>query len=337
MEKRIRRQLRTSLVRTACSLFGFECKGVVRLPSFQNGVFLIPSVSKEEVILRFSHLPRRNANQIRAELDWMLFLAANGIRVPNPICSRNGNIVEELRCDQVQFFVCALEYLPGRSLSKTILNRRMVTDWGQLAGAIHRLSNRYTPSEPFTRPTWDSEDNYSIDAFAPADPILRDALRTILAEVKALPVTPSSYGLIHGDIQPNNLLSLRGGLGAIDFDGCVYSWYLHEAAIALFSVLPLHESIRARTDFATSFLSTFFEGYSRELEPDFSLIEHLNSFLKIEEMGEFLLALRSRQLDRLVSGTGRASIDDWVRALRKREPLVLSINHTLRKAQNSLT
>ena len=44
---------------------------------------------------------------------------------------------------------------------------------------------------------------------------------------------PEAFGLIHGDLHPENVLFERGRVRAIDFDDCGWGHYLYDLAVAL--------------------------------------------------------------------------------------------------------
>jgi Ser/Thr protein kinase RdoA (MazF antagonist) len=45
--------------------------------------------------------------------------------------------------------------------------------------------------------------------------------------------TPQSWGLIHGDLMPENILADVSGIRVIDFDDCGFSWFVNDLATAV--------------------------------------------------------------------------------------------------------
>lgn len=300
------------------------------LPSFQSGI-LLTYVDTKPVVLRFTPVARRTVAQVLAELEWMEFLAVNGVCTPRVIRSLRGNLVEEVTADDGELIlVCAMNYVRGQGLGRALLDDSLVAEWGRLTGKIHRASVAYGTPATCRRPVWHSEENYDVTGVLPSASTLRSALERTVDAVRRLPVPDMSYGLIHGDLRPDNLLRLASTVAVVDFEGCIVSWFLHDIAIALFAVLPLHLPLARRTAFAGRFLSLFLDGYSKELTPDTSLLGHLDAFLKLEEMGEYLVALASGEPHRLLTGTGRASVGEWLQALQGREPLIQPLGVNLR-------
>jgi Ser/Thr protein kinase RdoA (MazF antagonist) len=72
---------------------------------------------------------------------------------------------------------------------------------------------------------------------------------------------PETFGLIHADLHPANVLCRDGRLSVIDFDDCAFGWHAFDIAVALFYewTLPRFETVRA------SFLAGYRE--ARALNP----------------------------------------------------------------------
>ena len=76
------------------------------------------------------------------------------------------------------------------------------------------------------------DDLLMVEEHAPDDEPVRAELERVRSSVGSLPRDESSFGLIHGDFQLDNLF-WNGELRAIDFDDCCYHWYLADVALAL--------------------------------------------------------------------------------------------------------
>src|SRR5512147_1173818 len=56
-------------------------------------------------VLRVSYRPDRSAEQVQAELLFINYLAAGGVRISQPIASTKGNLLEVISADGMRFIV----------------------------------------------------------------------------------------------------------------------------------------------------------------------------------------------------------------------------------------
>jgi Ser/Thr protein kinase RdoA (MazF antagonist) len=66
-------------------------------------------------------------------------------------------------------------------------------------------------------------------------------------------VEPSTFSLIHADLNPDNIVYANGELAVIDFDDAAYGWHMYDIASALFEGRNLPEAAIHR--------AAFFAGY----------------------------------------------------------------------------
>ncbi len=83
----------------------------------------------------------------------------------------------------------------------------------------------------------------------------------LLKEIENLPKDKDSYGLIHNDSHPGNFLIDGEHIHLIDFDGCMYSWYVFDIGNALYLVLWLGRNNDAGKYFTNEIMEHFLKGY----------------------------------------------------------------------------
>ena len=66
------------------------------------------------LILRLSFNGERTPDQIRAELHFVQYLSDHGVRVSKPVNSRNGNLVETIEANGIQFHVAS--FIKGKGM-----------------------------------------------------------------------------------------------------------------------------------------------------------------------------------------------------------------------------
>ena len=202
--------------------------------------------------------------QLLAEVDFVRYLAKNGLPVALPVPSRSGNWVELLPLDEHACFLAyAFEKAPGEMYpdeDEVHFPTAVLVEWGRLSGQLHRLSASYHPHPERQRLPWHVNDLLDFSALIPPEQTRVHQRRAeILARLHALPQDAESYGLVHGDFHHGNFLVEGEKITLFDFDAAEYFWYAGEVCVALYNCLPLPrgETARRRT-YALDYLTAMF-------------------------------------------------------------------------------
>ena len=294
-----------SLISQAVALFALNSGEMTAFTSYEGCRNLVYEARKGEihVILRFSYRQDRTRNQIRAELDFIKYLAENGVRASVPLLSQNGKYVEEVSIEEVPIYPVCFKKAAGMRVPDNGYRYRegvpleeYYQNWGQVLGQMHRLSNSYKPSKPeVNRPDWFAihADKLDIDAMVPEElPIVRDRIHTLLDEIRGLSREDRSYGLIHGDFNDGNFTVDydNGEITVFDFDDCCYFWHAYELAAAWEGGIgrTMFAGLGARKVFMDHYMENVFEGYARENRIMDSCLAQIPLFIKLIQVEEFL-------------------------------------------------
>ncbi|GAA0848766.1 phosphotransferase enzyme family protein [Paenibacillus glucanolyticus] len=281
--------------------FGLSLKELSFIGGFQNFIY---SYTCEgcKYIPRFTPSTLRTQKGLEAELEWIRYLAENGMSVSEPIPSDQGIDVECVSGKIVDFYATSFKHAPGRKIGypECLNNPMLYEQCGCMTGHLHDLAKRYEPLA--RRHSWERND-YLLHAreYLPPEhaPILRvlDELKERLA---SQPVTPDNFGLIHGDINAGNfMVDETGEITLFDFDECQYSWYAEDIAIQLYYLLYVfgEDSKSERKMQYELFIEHFALGYTengRRLPEGWK--EQLSLFLKLREIIVFVGIYRSWDL-----------------------------------------
>jgi Ser/Thr protein kinase RdoA (MazF antagonist) len=195
--------------------------------------------------LRLHRPGYRNDAELRSELSWMRMLSDEGLLVPTPQATKDG----QLLCTIDGFQIDCLNWLNGTPLGKTghpitleNLPKRMVSIGRDIA-RLHHYSDTWTPDADFTRWHWDQEGLIGEQPVWGAfweNPDISEAQRDLFLEAKAFANqqlnkhhTSLDYGLIHADLVRENILLGEQGTQFIDFDDGGYGYRLFELATLL--------------------------------------------------------------------------------------------------------
>ena len=252
-----------NLAAFAAESYGFDKGTLGFISASTNAVFYFKKDEKS-YILRLSQHPAEQAVQTRAELDWLYYLAGNGINVSLPLRAKNGEFVLLTEADGRPVILSAYEMLPGQFWDKNDparWNEKVFYDWGRLTGDMHRLTKGYfPPGGENRRGEFTGREALSLDKLKSC-PAVYKAAEEIIDEMTALPKDTDSYGLIHYDLHPWNFLIDGGQINVFDFDDCLYGWFALDIGVALYHGLWWGRRNDAGCDFTDDIVENYLRGY----------------------------------------------------------------------------
>ena len=254
-----------------------------------------------DFVLKITPQTKCSFATIQSQVDWINFLATHGAPVSRPVPSRHGNFVEQLSindiADEPKVSAVCYEYVPGERPQEATGTAELFQCWGQVIGQLHALTMRYGALQPlnFIR-GWD-EDPICARHHIPADQTrVLEKFDALLEYFHALPRHPPIYGLVHSDLQSNNLRVQHGKLWVFDFDDCEMNWFISDIATALYFALWSPDPARSHAEFAAFVLTHMVVGYRREHPLDDEWIERIPRFLKLQEMFIYVIINESNQV-----------------------------------------
>lgn len=288
-----------SIVTAAAGHFGLDTERIRPLDGFENFV-CESSRENREYILRISHVSHRSSDQIRAELDWVNYLAEHGAPVCVPLRSNNGLLVETIESAGHPFIAVVFEKAPGSQVNRDDQTPAMTLNRGRLLGQIHALSRTYVPPEGRARrPHWYEEDDFAhCETFLKPDDVkVARKFHELIDRLRSFPTDPDSYGLIHFDAHTGNMLFEGDRPTLFDFDDCAYDYFVSDIAIPLFYAVLYLPSKWNRDEYARQFLRLTFEGYREYNNFDSRWVDLIPLILKRREMVLYVAVHRALDTD----------------------------------------
>lgn len=292
MKMESRKAFSRNLLMEAIARYGVAPCGCKDMSGFQSFVFEL-QIPGKPIILRMTHNSHRTQEEISGEIQILNSCRSSRLPVPTVLPSTNGRLHERVFAEDGSYFsVVAFEKLLGVQPSISVHGNVYIKRLGILMGRLHRLSFELTHAGvAFDRPTWYDEDNYNPYFLRGAEG-LQGRLIQLREKLLKLPTNDLAYGLIHGDIQRQNLKIKSFDLSLFDFDGAVYGFFVHDLAITLFSLLNEVGHGESKGDIENT-VARLFEGYMSEFQLLDGPLELLDVLLELEEIGEFALTARS--------------------------------------------
>lgn len=291
MEREIELQFSHAVLSEAAQRFGMSTDSLKLLGGFENYVYegKIDGVSH---VLRLTHSSHRSTNMVLGEIEWINYLAENGVSVAQAIRSTSGKLAEEVHIGEDYFVASVFQKAKGRLLDRTNPaepTREIITEWGKTIGKMHRLTKRFEPSEErFRRHHWFEDDLMCFEKYLPKeDKHIIDIGYSLLEYAKNLPQSQDNYGLIHTDVHSGNFFIYEGKLTVFDFDDSSYQWFASDIAIALYYTILWKcsgQEHREKDDYAKEFLENFMIGYCAENRLEDFWLNELPFFLRLRDI-----------------------------------------------------
>lgn len=241
--------------------------------------------------LRFSPAEERSFEAIQAELDFIHYLRKEGYPAADTMLSRKGKELEDVNTPWGDFFAVVFNRVPGKSLDKIDLTDAIISGYGQALGKLHTLSGRYTPSQNI-RMSWREQLEWTdnvLSAF-PDEKEARAEVYLLRSFLTRLPATADTYGLAHYDFETDNIFydETDGSYHIIDFDDCMYHWYvldIEQALDSLIDEIPPDRQVEAR--------ELFLQGYRSVMPIEESMLSMMPVFRRYVNLCGYARILRS--------------------------------------------
>jgi Ser/Thr protein kinase RdoA (MazF antagonist) len=242
-------------------------------------------------VLKFTPVPAENIPTVRARLDFVNYLSANGAHVARPIASKQGELVETLDEGGKMWAITASEYAPGEHATHPgQFGDELFQKWGQTVGQMHRLTKGYDAVRQWpTGLIGDWKDEMKSFAAWCDDDAVREKWLALGRQMEQWTPDQNCFGLIHNDLHIMNFMVSRLDgelrLTVFDFDVCDYHWFMTDIGIAVFhSVWGGWSDTNYTRAFVPRFLDHFMRGYTRENSLDDIWLQRLPLFVKYRQM-----------------------------------------------------
>lgn len=221
----------------------------------ENAVFSVKHSSGRHA-LRMHRSGYHSDTELRSELQWMQALDEAGIAVPIVVPTKTDAVFVNCGGDGLPGLIQTdlFEWIEGEQLGSVedgITDESdvgvMFSTIGEIAARVHNQASNWTLPEGFVRHSWDADglggENpfwgkfWELESASKSEvALMLRAKQTIFDELGRLPKSPQTYGLIHADFVPENLLVNGDVVRLIDFDDAGFGWHMFEIATSLYFI-----------------------------------------------------------------------------------------------------
>ncbi|MEZ4737066.1 MAG: phosphotransferase [Caldilineaceae bacterium] len=261
----------------------------------EDGVYSFTRQAQDFVV-KYTESTERSFASLQAQVEWVNFLAAHGALVSRPVPSQQGRLIEQLPNNDSFVFVVCYVHVPGARPAVPTLTAAEWQLWGQTLGKLHALSAQYTPQSHGHTDHWNTRASRDRSTIPADQTLVLEKFDALQQYFQTLPQEPHVYGLVHNDIQANNLCLDNERFWVIDFDGYEYNWFVFDLATSLYFTLWERPAAQSNAAFADFVVENLLIGYAREYSIENEWVERLPICLKQIEMNSYLDILGYNQV-----------------------------------------
>lgn len=258
--------LKRALLAKAAEAFEFDVGTLVFLSKSSNEVYRFTK-DNQPYILRLSEKPVAYVDKIKAEIDWVYYLAEHGVRASLPIETVNNQFTAVFIEEDLCFIATAFHMASGRFFDKNdpqFWGTAVFSKWGETMGRMHLLTKSYDKGTAVHRNHWGIWNIENPFIKQGRYHVLLRKLKSMEHIIASLPRDGQSYGLIHNDLHPYNFYIDNGDITVFDFDDSIYGWFALDIGIAAAHAVwwgsPTDDR-QSKNEFALRFLNDFLTGY----------------------------------------------------------------------------
>lgn len=263
--------------------------GTVRFVRASANFIFVTQRAGKRYFLRFNDVHERSRRLLLAETNLLTWLAAQGIRLAEPVRSVNGAYVESMQTEYGSFHAVLFEGLSGGHREAEEMAPADFRTWGSALGQLHAALQRYTDPSAADRESWRDHLALAREYIAPTDSVLQTEWERLAAWAERLPTGPADYGLIHYDFETDNLCWSDGAVAALDFDDCCHHWYVADIAYALGDLFA------GGMTTADPRFAAFMDGYTTWVPVNAELLAQIPLFRRLHDL--YTYGRVSRALD----------------------------------------
>lgn len=180
-----------------------------------------------------------------SELVWLDALYRDtSLAIPVPKRNQQGSYVtqvDEMNCTMLSWVV-------GEQ-KQYFTSKQELKSTAEMTAALHHQASKWQPPSSFVRPIFNSARvRLALDMLkqralqglldAHDVQILTAAGEKAIALIDTLPKNNTTWGVLHGDLLPGNIVYVDGAANPIDFGACGYGFFLNDLAYTFYFIHP---------------------------------------------------------------------------------------------------
>lgn len=227
----------------------------VRLLKYSENMTCLIQESREMVkrakyVLRIYRPGYHDKQEMLGELIWIRQLNLDtDLKTAAVLPGKNGEFIQNISIsedEELCFEAVLFEYIPGENLSG--LSEQELFYYmgkiGEITAKLHLHVSEWKGAAEIKRFTWNLKDLTGTEArwgdFSEMKTLTQwqkksysSAIEVIMDRLGRYGKSRDRYGLIHSDLNINNILVNKNGIYILDFDDCGFGWFLYDLSTSV--------------------------------------------------------------------------------------------------------
>jgi Ser/Thr protein kinase RdoA (MazF antagonist) len=154
-------------------------------------------------------------------------------------------------------------------------------------GGLHAALKSYPYATSAAHRSWRDDLTFIEHHIPPGEPEIRTEFLGLQAALLAFPAEPDQIGLIHFDIELDNLDWHDDSIAMLDYDDCASYWYAADIAFALRDLFDVGRSLD------DSSVRAFLDGYTVFTANDERMLALVPTFSRLSRLFTYVRIMRS--------------------------------------------
>jgi Ser/Thr protein kinase RdoA (MazF antagonist) len=260
---------------------------------FRSSANFIYRVSRDSrpAWLRIAAASERSRPGIEGELDLLAWLDETGIPVVRPIPARSGDLVVSHDTVMGPFHAVLFDHLDGDIRDLDTLSLVEIERWGSTVGRLHTTFASVPETFRTRSAGWQGALEAVESGTLTVPSVVQREADRLRAVLRDLPTTPDVYGLIHTDLELDNLVWNDGEVAILDFDEFGMGWYMLDIAKALTDLLREGENAQSPR------VAAFIGGYRQQHALGDDMLALLPEFFALSEFRSYVSLVRAIDIE----------------------------------------
>lgn len=252
--------------------------------------------SIKPAVIRISPASIKPLKTVYSEMMFIDYLREHMHTVCNPV-PFNNQLINTIKVKDEEYYVVVSRKANGASPKGADFNdERLFEMYGEKLGRLHAASGKAQQEGfKFQRPVWLDAPGFNFSMETRGSIIPEDVMEIMIKirdQVAALPQTPATFGMIHGDMSPINSFMDWDDVWFFDFDDSCYHYYMYD--ICCFLIQSQQAAIACGAKFNP--VAAFIKGYERSnhMPPECWSGDYMKKFFNMRIASGLWLLQQSR-------------------------------------------
>lgn len=236
-----------ALKKSLCEQYGFTEEMKIELLKYSENLTYQMETEDKRYVLRIYRPGYHDPEELYGEILWQKRLKEDTcLHLADILPGKNGKLLQQTEIGGKSYDIAVFTFVPGkvlRDLSGEKLYHYM-EKMGEITGILHSHAIGWEDAGKLKRFHWDFRDLVGENArwgnFMEMKTLTDsqkkwygEAVKIAEKRLQKYGKTRKRYGLIHGDLNINNILVDGETLYVLDFDDCGYGWFLYDLSTAV--------------------------------------------------------------------------------------------------------